>query len=261
MTELCGPAGPPTDGRCPDPQAIQTMDPILLIHPPVAKPGEPPAGIALLAAALGARNVPCTLLDANLEAQLFLLGRADAPPDTWSTRALRRRDEHLAALRTPALYANPDRYRRAVADTNRLLELAAASHPGVRISLSDYADETRSPLASDDLLRAAAEYEQSLLFPWYAARLPGLLEETGATRVGISLCFLSQALPTFALLGFLRARWPELTLVLGGGLVTSWMSRPGWQNPFGGLVDRVAGGISPPAPTPPGMRVRTRRFP
>ena len=54
MTELCGPAGPPTGGRCPDPQAIQTMDPILLIHPPVAKAGEPPAGIALLAAALGA---------------------------------------------------------------------------------------------------------------------------------------------------------------------------------------------------------------
>ena len=242
MTELCGPAGPPTDGRCPDPQAIQTMDPILLIHPPVAKAGEPPAGIALLAAALGARNVPCTLLDANLEAQMFLLGRANAPPDTWSTRALRRRDEHLAALRTPALYANPDRYRRAVADTNRLLELAAASHPGVRISLSDYADETRSPLASDDLLRAAAEYEASLFHPWYAARLPGLLEETGATRVGISLCFLSQALPTFALLGFLRARWPGLTLVLGGGLVTSWMSRPGWQNPFAGLVDHCIAG-------------------
>ena len=218
------------------------MDPILLIHPPVAKAGEPPAGIALLAAALGARNVPCTLLDANLEAQLFLIGRADAPADTWSTRALRRRDEHLAALRTPALYANPDRYRRAVADTNRLMELAAASHPGVRISLSDYADEDRSPLASDDLLRAAAEYEASLFHPWYASRLPGLLEETGATRVGISLCFLSQALPTFALLGFLRARWPGLTLVLGGGLVTSWMSRPGWQKPFSGLVDHCIAG-------------------
>ncbi|GEM_PF-252931 len=26
-------------------------------------------------------------------------------------------------------------------------------------------------------------------------------------------------------------------------------------------ANRVAGGISPPAPTPPGMRVRTRRFP
>ena len=129
-----------------------------------------------------------------------------------------------------------------MADTNRLLELAAASHPGVRISLSDYADETRSPLASDDLLRAAAEYEASLFFPWYASRLPGLLEETGATRVGISLCFLSQALPTFALLGFLRARWPGLTLVLGGGLVTSWMSRPGWQNPFAGLVDHCIAG-------------------
>ncbi|MGE4403834.1 MAG: hypothetical protein AB7F61_19520 [Desulfobulbus sp.] len=27
------------------------------------------------------------------------------------------------------------------------------------------------------------------------------------------------------------------------------------------LFNRVAGGISPPAPTPPSMRVRTRRFP
>ena len=57
------------------------MSSILLIHPPVAKPGEPPAGIALLAAALLARQVPCTLLDANLEAQLALIGQADSPPE------------------------------------------------------------------------------------------------------------------------------------------------------------------------------------
>ena len=63
------------------------MDSILLIHPPMAKCGEPPAGIALLAAAVRAAGIPCTLLDANLEVQLALIGRADTPPDTWSQRS------------------------------------------------------------------------------------------------------------------------------------------------------------------------------
>jgi radical SAM superfamily enzyme YgiQ (UPF0313 family) len=60
--------------------------------------------------------------------------------------------------------------------------------------------------------------------------------------VGISLSYLSQALCTFALLGFLRANFPELTLILGGGLLTSWMSAPEWQNPFSGLVDHCIQG-------------------
>ncbi|PIV85733.1 MAG: radical SAM protein, partial [Nitrospirae bacterium CG17_big_fil_post_rev_8_21_14_2_50_50_9] len=33
-----------------------------------------------------------------------------------------------------------------------------------------------------------------------------------------------------------------LRLVLGGGLVTSWMKRPGWQDPFRGLVDHLISG-------------------
>ena len=43
---------------------------MLLIFPPVAKPCEPPAGIAKLAGALKAHGVPCTVLDANLEGML-----------------------------------------------------------------------------------------------------------------------------------------------------------------------------------------------
>ena len=54
--------------------------------------------------------------------------------------------------------------------------------------------------------------------------------------------YLSQALCTFAMLGFIRRQWPELTLVLGGGLITSWVQRPGWQNPFGDLVDHLVSG-------------------
>ena len=44
---------------------------MLLIYPPVAKPCEPPAGLAYLAGALRGNDLPCTLLDANLEGQLF----------------------------------------------------------------------------------------------------------------------------------------------------------------------------------------------
>jgi radical SAM superfamily enzyme YgiQ (UPF0313 family) len=44
------------------------------------------------------------------------------------------------------------------------------------------------------------------------------------------------------MLGFIRRQWPELALVLGGGLITSWMQRPSWNNPFGGLVDHLVCG-------------------
>jgi len=44
------------------------------------------------------------------------------------------------------------------------------------------------------------------------------------------------------MLGFIRRRWPELTLVVGGGLLTSWMQRPDWQNPFEDLADHLVAG-------------------
>ncbi|MGB5984387.1 MAG: hypothetical protein WBG37_03710, partial [Desulfobacterales bacterium] len=46
---------------------------VLLIHPPVAKPCEPPSGIARLAAVLEARGVHSCIWDANLEALLEVL--------------------------------------------------------------------------------------------------------------------------------------------------------------------------------------------
>ena len=59
---------------------------------------------------------------------------------------------------------------------------------------------------------------------------------------GFSLNYLSQALSTFAMIGFLKRNFPKLPMVLGGGLVSSWVRRPGWQNPFSGLVDCLVAG-------------------
>ncbi len=215
---------------------------ILLIAPPVAKPGEPPAGIAQLAGTLRHHALPCTLLDASLEGLLYLLGQACDPEDTWSVRALRHRDENLAALRSPALYRNTDRYQRAVRDCNRVLELTGRSHPDLSLNLANYQDEGANPLDSRDLLKAAEHYQTNIFTPYFRKRLPPLLEATQPRMVGISLSYLSQALCTFALLGFLRTHFPHLTLVLGGGLITSWMSGMEWHDPFSGLVDHCIAG-------------------
>jgi len=214
---------------------------MLLIYPPVAKACEPPAGIAHLAGALRGNGLPCTLLDANLEGLLFLLAAAGQPHDTWGKRAYRGLETNLAALRSGQLYTNQDRYQRAVADINRMLELAGLKK-NIKLSLANYQDTALSTLRSRDLIRAAEHPEQNIFYAYFAKRLEGLLSEERSGLLGFSLNYLSQAIPTFAMIGFVKQLAPELTVVLGGGLVTSWLSNPGWKNPFNGLVDHLVAG-------------------
>lgn len=213
---------------------------MLLIHPPIAKPCEPPAGIARLAGALQAHGIPCRLLDANLEGILWLLGRPAAAVDTWSRRAERHRAAHLESLRDRRTYNSPDRYGRSVRDLNRLLALAGRESGGA-ITLADYQQPGLSPVRSNDLLAAAERPEQNPFYPWFSVRLAELLQEPVRT-VGFSLNYLSQAVCTFAIAGYLRRHHPGVEIVLGGGLVTSWLQRPGWKNPFAGLVDELVAG-------------------
>jgi len=214
---------------------------MLLIYPPVAKPCEPPAGIALLAGALRGNGLPCRLLDANLEGLLFLLGSAAEPHDTWGRRAYRSLDANLKALRSQELYRNLDRYQRAVADMNRLLELAGLGK-NITLNLANYQDPALSPLKSTDLLLAAEQPEENIFYGYFARRLQKLLAEERPAMVGFSLNYLSQAITAFAMIGFVRKVAPALPIVVGGGLVTSWLSNPAWKNPFGVLIDHLVPG-------------------
>jgi hypothetical protein len=249
---------------------------MVLIHPPVAKAAEAPGGPARLAASLRRHGVACQFWDANLEGQLRMMGEGgrvaavspgdpagkrlqkgasrDAPAgkgdsacstaaglDTWTRRAAAHLTDNLASLRSWEGYRNPYRYRRAVTDVNRLL--AEAARPsGVRLSLVDYEDERLSPVRSADLLQAARIPETSPFYPWFCKRLPEILEEGPLACVGFSLNYLSQALTSFSMIGFLRREYPRLRIFLGGGLVTSWMRRPGWRNPFAELADGLVSG-------------------
>jgi len=214
---------------------------MLLIHPPVAKPCEPPAGIARLAGFLRGHGRSCTLLDANLEGLLSLLATRPAPIGTWDRRACRNLAANLAAIRNPDLYINPDRYKRAVFDINRVLEMTGRPYQAT-VSLANYQEVGRSPLRSADLVQAAERPEENIFYNYFMGRLPALLAEKKPQLVGFSLNYLSQALSTFAMAGFLKKNYPNLSVVLGGGLVTSWLKNPAWRDPFGGLIDHLVAG-------------------
>ncbi|NPU82891.1 MAG: radical SAM protein [Syntrophaceae bacterium] len=216
---------------------------MLLVHPPVSKPCEPPPGIARLAGALRAHDVPHVLLDANREGLQHLLERTlpGDSADTWTRRARSGLQKNLRLLTTAGGYENPDRYRRAVSDVNRALERSCPE--GLpRVTLANYEDPVLSPLRTDDLLAAAEHPGKNPFFPYFRDRLSSLLADPGFTDVGFSLNYLSQAICTFAMIGHLRRLQPNLRILLGGGLATSWSRRPGFGVPFRGLVDEIIDG-------------------
>ncbi len=221
------------------------MKSVVLIYPPVSKPSEPPAGIARLSGFLKQNGVTPVLLDANLEGLMYLLKSAGSSPDkaqdTWSRRALRSWPKDIASLKDARIYAHLDRYKRAVTDIGRVLEISGRDK-GVIVGLANYQSSGLSPLKSIDLIRAAETFEENPYYPYFNERLTELIGHNPPSLAGFSLNYLSQALCTFAMAGFIRKRFPGIKLVLGGGLVTSWLRRPGWKNPFAGLIDHLIAG-------------------
>ncbi|MDI6726396.1 MAG: radical SAM protein, partial [Smithellaceae bacterium] len=213
---------------------------ILLIHPPVTRPTEPPAGLARLSGALFANGIRHRVLDANMEGLAFLLQQPRRRLDTWTRRAGRNLDRHLALLRNRDTYSSPARYQRAVLDINRLIETSIGNGSSL-IGLSNYQDSELSPLRSADLYRAALHPEANPFYPYFSRRLKEIMGEEPPGYAGFSLNYLGQALSAFSMLGFLRENYPRTRIILGGGLVTSWM-RNGLEKPLCGLADHFIAG-------------------
>jgi hypothetical protein len=214
---------------------------MLLIYPPVAKPGEPPAGIARLSGALTAHSIPHQVLDANIEGLLYIMKQPLTASDTWTRRAVKNLPNNLAALRDIRTYHSLDRYKRAVKDVDRVLA-ASSKKSGALVGLADYQSQRLSPVRSADLLATAEHPEQNPFYPYFKKRLQDILANSGIRTLGFSLNYLSQALSAFAMIGHGRKEFPGMKIVLGGGLVSSWMKHPGWKDPFRGLVDQLVAG-------------------
>ncbi len=214
---------------------------MLIIFPPLSKGCEPPAALPYLYAALAAHGHSCTICDMNIEGLQHLLHTTTAATDTWSTRAFKHLDNNIATLQNLDSYRKFDRYGRAVADINRVLEIAGKNF-NLQLSLANYQDNGKSPLNSIDLRKAAADFQENIFFPYFSVRLGELLQQENHAHVGFSISYLSQALCAFAMIGYLRAHHPDITIILGGGLVTTWLRNPGWHNPFADLVDHFIAG-------------------
>lgn len=223
------------------------MSHILLIYPPATKPCEPPAGIAKLCGALRGHDVSCNIIDANLEGLLYLLNNPPTAEDTWSKRACKNSQKHLESLRTATLYTNIDRYQRAISDINRILDMAARPYNS-KLSLGNYQQGDRSAVNHSDLQWSAAHPEKNVFFPYFSHRLHELIADNKPQCIGFSLNFLSQAATTFAMIGFIRQQYPAISIIVGGGLITSWSRSHYWheftqtQPNFNQLVDLIIDG-------------------
>ncbi|MBN1466826.1 radical SAM protein [candidate division KSB1 bacterium] len=216
------------------------MPEVLLIYPPVAKPAEPPAGLAQLKKALQSFQISCTVIDANVHGQLYLLRTAQRAEQPRGRMALRNRDKNLRDIRSLRAYRSFDHYKRCVLELRALL--AEAAQPNAAISFTDFKDKEMLPVRSCDLVRAAAEPERNPFYTYFLSELVPRIDALSPQVIGLSLIYLSQALTTFALIGLLRRKFPNTKLIVGGGLVTSWMSQPRWSNPFVDLIDAMIPG-------------------
>ena len=216
---------------------------MLLIYPPSARCTEAPLGIARLAACLrsAGREVGC--IDLCQEGIEYLLHLDVKAEDKRGRGSIARRGRAAESLRNSAAYGNPSRYARAVDDLGRALRLASGNR-GVEASLADYRDENRSPLRRTDLLDAAAGFRDNVFYPLFESRVAPALNANVDAWVGISLCYLSQALCAFALIGYVKSIRPDIRIVVGGGLVTSWIAGGmfGSDGKFGGLADAMIAG-------------------
>ena len=218
-----------------------TPQSILLIHPPIVKPSEPPAGLAKLASVLLSHGVDCRVYDASIDGILGLVETPMSADDTWTRRAAAHRRTHIENLRSPLLFSSPDRYKRAVMDVNRLLAMAGRPFQ-TTLSLANYTDTNLTPVRSQDLIQAAETFTANPFYPIFARKLSSLFEQSEPDIVGLSINFMSQALCAFAIIGFIRKQLPRAQIICGGGLITSWMHIPGFNNPFKGVVDELACG-------------------
>lgn len=216
------------------------MQNILLLYPPCAKICEPPAGIAYLAGALRQPKISYTKLDLNIECSLAIMGKKIDRQDTWSKRASKNYENHLQALKKTGTYQNISKYKRAVNDLNHLMQINTPET--TELSLSNYEEQALSPVDSKDLLHAYEHPEENIFSPFFSKRLDQLFLENGYSHLGLSICYLSQALPAFAIAGYVKEHWPETKIIMGGGLITSWCRSSQWQDQFSHCYDMLISG-------------------
>lgn len=199
---------------------------MILVYPPVSRPSEPPAAFGRLSAYLSMRGIPHECIDGNSECFNEAVSSHAASDDTWTRRAFRRKDDALLRLQSMDGYSCFDSYVQDVSVLSRVVSKSGLFNERFTVSLADYQDEELSPYRSGDIRRAYREYEENPYFFWFSLRITNALNalsSAGEQWLGLSVSYLSQVLTAFSIIGFVKAGFPAVKIVLGGGLLRSWM--------------------------------------
>jgi len=201
---------------------------MLLISPPASRICEAYPSLARLGGALKKHNIPLRILDGNLEGLIHLINSNTIADDTWTKRAVKGRDYSIELLTSPGGYTNFDTYKSHIKRLNRLLEKSDLNQ-GHEITLANFSTPLLSPLKSGDLKYTTKHFAENPFYSWFSNRIPQLINEletkgNNIKYIGLSVTFLSQALSAFAIAGFIRKLRPDIKIVWGGGLITSWNS-------------------------------------
>jgi len=186
----------------------------------------------VLASALKEAGGEVTLLDGAVESFHWLIKQPLPPEADQRTRRVFRKGQRLCqGLTNPGRegdsYKSPDRFRKDMGDLTYLAQQQLGKTLPVRLTPCDLEIPGWSPLKTEDLLKSYHHPRENPYFPWFSQRLQEILPQNSSHYVGMSLGYLSQALTAFAMMGFIRQNWPRISIILGGGLVTSWLRGPG----------------------------------
>ena len=236
---------------------------LLLIHPPAARPAEPPLGTAVLLSHLRRKGAAAEAIDANLEAHLYLLdgdrlaAAAGPAPATALHRAMKNVPRALSFLRSPAAAASFPRYTSAARHLNTALSAYRGVGGSERWTLGDYVHGDLSEYSIRDLSLAASGEAGTVFSGYFRDALLPRVVRMRPRGVAISVNYRHQVLPAFELAGMLRRRLSGVPVYGGGGMFTSWRSslrgmklaflpfdRVGF-GPGEGPLAAAAGGASP----------------
>ena len=199
---------------------------MILVYPPVARPTEPPAALGRLAGYLARLGIAHECIDGNAECFLHCYAQDPSANDTWTKRATMRKEETLLRLTGAPGYETFDAYVRDVKILSRVIAKSSLFDSRFTVSPTDYSDAQLSPYNSGDLEQSFHRFEENPYFEWFEKRIPAALADIPRSQpqwLGLSVSYLSQVLTAFAIAGFTRNAFPSIKIVLGGGLLRSWM--------------------------------------
>lgn len=173
----------------------------LLVNPPISSPLHPQLNLPLLKGHLDKLGFPTAIADTNIAFFHDFLGRI-APPS-----ALEFAENPLSLL---------DYYNTL---EQRLWE-RSRSWKGLHVGLRNLAMEDHDRLSCDGVLAAIADDAANPFVDFYRRFITATITGSKIDLVGIAVTFQDQLIPSFTLARLLRAMAPDITIVLGGQMIT-----------------------------------------